>query len=377
MDLRSREGDGLTLPSSPDRSMGKPREGLRSHTALRGIAAMTVLLGHLPITGLFPRSSTTFYLCQFFSWNVEAVFLFFILSGFILNFVYGGAPIRWRAFFVARFARVYPVYILTLLLALGNIFLSAAIREVPLPVSAGQVLANVLMTQSWPLVYQDSINIPGWSLSVEAFLYLLVFPGLILLRRRHTGLIALLTVPCAAVALWLQHDNGPLLDRLPGAYILEGCSGFLIGFALCQCVPNGVRSRFVDVASMLAVAAAILAFFDVLPKMALALILPSIVAFTIDQGTFLSQALSGRWLVFLGEISYSVYIWHWPIVLGLTHVWGVRSLGASELDPAASLTSKVGYLASSVLLSLVVGALSYFFFEIPVRKRIRTAFQAW
>jgi peptidoglycan/LPS O-acetylase OafA/YrhL len=280
---------------------------------------MTVLLGHLSIPSLFPGAPAIFSVSQLFSWNVEAVFLFFILSGFILNLVYGSAPIRWNHFVLARFARVYPAYFLALLLSLGNLFLSATIRHVPSPVPAGQMMANLFMVQSWPLVYQLSINIPGWSLSVEAFLYLLGFRSLIFLSQRHTNLLALLTVPCVVLGMWLQFDNGPLLDRLPGAYILEGCSGFLIGFVLRQCFPNGVRSRFVDLASIVVVCAALLAFFDVLPKMSLALIFPCIVAFTIDQGTFLSRVLSKKWLVFFGEISYSVYIWHWPIILPLTH----------------------------------------------------------
>ena len=87
-----------------------------SHTALRGIAAASVFLSHLyeeyrTAWHLDPKAFTLFL------WSWPAVDLFFMLSGFILCWVYLGRDVSpdWKDYLLARLGRILPLYYLTLI----------------------------------------------------------------------------------------------------------------------------------------------------------------------------------------------------------------------------------------------------------------------
>ena len=111
-----------------------------------------------------------------------AVSFFFVLSGFVLTYSYSGSDGRMRgtrsAFYLARFARIYPAYLLAAIAAIPLFFL--ALRQVHtlagtlMRVAAGGTLVAALV-QSWLPRTANYLNSPAWSLSVEAFFYLL-FP---------------------------------------------------------------------------------------------------------------------------------------------------------------------------------------------------------
>src|SRR6266446_1525759 len=113
--------------------------------------------------------------------------LFFTLSGFVLAINYGPAFARsltqpLRSYFVARFARVYPLYILALLLSfsvIGNFFYELAHYPGDTFTALGYYCS---MTQSWfhvPVFEEYRLRAvalaylpPAWSISVECFFYL-------------------------------------------------------------------------------------------------------------------------------------------------------------------------------------------------------------
>ena len=134
-------------------------------TPLRFLAAMCVVLFHFgrgipPFDGSIPFDLPS---------NAGlAVSFFFCLSGLIMASVYGGSAVAARDYWIARFARIYPLYILAVVmtLVLGGGY--------PLHT----ILLNILMLQAWVPGYPLALNAPGWSLSVEAFFYA-IFPFLI------------------------------------------------------------------------------------------------------------------------------------------------------------------------------------------------------
>ena len=71
---------------------------IESHSALRGIAALTVLMDHLRAFHFLPQQGVIGRLLQVFAWNDLAVFLFFILSGFVMGHVYP-SPVPLAALF--------------------------------------------------------------------------------------------------------------------------------------------------------------------------------------------------------------------------------------------------------------------------------------
>ncbi|HEY0420464.1 MAG TPA: acyltransferase, partial [Acetobacteraceae bacterium] len=128
----------------------------------------------------------------------DAVSYFFVLSGFIMTIVYAelsprGAPAYW----LARFARIYPVYML-------GLFLFVWVTGTWNWKAVG---LNLLLLQAWVPRFALSGNSVGWSLSVEAWFYLL-FPTLIGLSRRigparWTALVAACWVVTQVWVSWM------------------------------------------------------------------------------------------------------------------------------------------------------------------------------
>ena len=140
------------------------------------------------------------------------------------------SPVNWKHFFVARLARLVPVYEVTLVVALvsGLIWYGSAFSSAP------NIIANFLMIQAWVPGSWMSLNSPAWSLSVEVFLYVILFPCLVMIRR-WTGSCAIHFFLLSAGTIWgvifYNYASSRLfLDwRLP---LLTGIAGFGAGFSL-------------------------------------------------------------------------------------------------------------------------------------------------
>src|SRR5438874_6149347 len=202
-------------PSVPPRmntEVFRPR--LPALTSLRFFAALHVLLFHVQAMGAvfgpvwFRRLSSIGYV---------GVSFFFVLSGFILVYTYAGTQLNARDFWRARFARVYPAYLFALLIS-TPFFLFAVrhYKEINLPFMTFQamhvkltVALEMLLLQAWVPLAALSWNPVGWSLSVEAFFYLL-FP-LLLFRYSRLSFRQLSAV---IGACWLASN------LISGAYTL-------------------------------------------------------------------------------------------------------------------------------------------------------------
>ena len=117
------------------------------------------------------------------------VSFFFVLSGFILTYAhateYEAGRGNAQKFWIARFARIYPVYLFVMLLAA---LLSIGEFKNPLHILA--YAADLLLVQAWSMRMVNFFNGGAWTLSVEAFFYLL-FPFLALRLRPRTRSAAL------------------------------------------------------------------------------------------------------------------------------------------------------------------------------------------
>jgi peptidoglycan/LPS O-acetylase OafA/YrhL len=140
---------------------------LNSLTGLRFLAALVVVLQHA--TRHFAQVPV---LSELFDQGAVGVTFFFILSGFVLTWSHKPVRSKWN-FYRNRFARVYPLHLLTLLLSIPLVL---AAQEF----SWTSLVATVLLLQAWSpdRMVQFAMNGPSWSLSCEAFFYA-VFPFLI------------------------------------------------------------------------------------------------------------------------------------------------------------------------------------------------------
>ena len=214
------------------------RDRLPSLTGLRFWAALLVVTYHLS------RQYHRLPLVSSLVWyGRDGVTFFFVLSGFVLAWSYaGGAAVPARVFYRRRFARVWPLHVLATGFALA---VTAAAGGV-LPWRP--VLWSLPLLQAWAPSTVYGGNPAAWSLSAEAWFYLLLPVLLRTLLRRGDRALALLAAAtcCCGVALWIAgaYVGSPtlrdwLLDYLP----LTRTPQFLLGAVAGVAFRRGWRLR--------------------------------------------------------------------------------------------------------------------------------------
>ena len=284
-------------------------------TGLRFVAASAVLLYHFG-AGYLHRNGAPHPIVTLLENGFLGVSLFFILSGFILTHTYREAAINGRFFGVyalARFARIYPVYLLSLIIAL------------PLPLNpvltAKKAVLVLLMIQSWTLpksILGFSWVWQAWTLSIEAFFYLCFPLLLVLFRNMHTRLLVTLAAGLAAamVAFHLPivmsgvspATEWMAMTPLPVLRLAE----FSYGAILCELsrarfwiTVRGSLSEILLATAIVCVMA--LATTDGLRALTSVLIGLLIVLLAGGSGV-VSKILSARPMILLGGASYAIYL---------------------------------------------------------------------
>lgn len=205
--------------------MNPAREPLRALHGLRFFAAFHIVAFHFA-----PVSEGT-ALARFVHRGTPSVSLFLVLSGFVLayNYLDPSAPSRLgpRALWGARFARIYPVYLLGLLLGTPAFVRRIAVSEGWTLPAAEIGTAVVLLLQAWIPDAACMWNCPGWSLSAKAFFYLL-FPWLAAPFLRWTRRrIVLSTGAWLAAGVALQIGWSVVFDRLQACNDASAASAWL------------------------------------------------------------------------------------------------------------------------------------------------------
>lgn len=328
-------------------------------TTTRFIAASAVVFYHSGATWVLSHPQAPAMLRALLLNGYVSVTYFFTLSGFILHYTYRGGVVgaaKWRRYGIARFARIYPVYLLAILAMLPFVHWRG-LSDLPQFALIHWWLPNHLYHwRDW--------NMPTWTLSIEFFLYL-CFP---VLSRLITGLgsrwIWAIIAACGTFALasgsasifanseghyaWMLWTPIPLL-RLP-EFVIGICASelhlrregrpfpipawvFVVILLVVLCI-----SRAQWVAGFTTLTAA--GFMSAIAS---------------ERGSRLARLLSLRPLVLLGGASYAYYLFHQPVHFAL-----LRLFGASKL-----------VLAAQYPLLLVVAVLIFLFVEEPAREWIR------
>lgn len=288
-------------------------QDIKPLTAMRFFAAMWVVaFDYTPALGLgMPAVIAKGYL------GVE---LFFVLSGFILSHVYmqrfGEGQFVYSEFLWARLARVYPVHLATLL-GLGILIAAASLAGLDAGehvVVWGSLPAQLTLTQAWGFAPKGGWNHPSWSISAEWFAYL-AFPAFATLlwplRRRPWMAIGLAMLAVVALNIGFERVAGFPLTR---ATILWGALRIVPCFALGSAVwllwrTDLIRSPLWAIASLAAsligvLSAAHLGAPDWLSVCLFGVLIMSLASLA-SAG---SRLLTSPVLVYLGEVSFAVYM---------------------------------------------------------------------
>ncbi len=309
-------------------------------------------------------------------WANEAVDLFFMLSGFIFCYTHSSVgTIDWRQFYIARFARIYPVYALAVSVVIGlDLVTYLRYNAISRSLSPLRITKNLLGVQAWwGHATSESINLPSWSVSAEIFLYVACFPLLILLfgtSARSSVLRCIVLATLGALSIAGCYHYGHLHDA--PRPIIRGVAGFSIGFVLCSLLrtqqwrcrhPLGLA--IAGLLSLYLFGFLQLAFLPWLNHVAMMLGFVCLVYGTFENESLPGQILSARCFQFLGTISYSLYLWHIPAMLFL-HRAAKYVTGSDGIEKSQWFVI--------ILLPWVMGLsiISYYCFEAPLRGRIRS-----
>jgi len=301
-------------------------EYLSSLTALRGVAAILVAIFHFEMAAarFVPASQS-----MFFEKCYIMVDLFFIMSGFIMLHVYSkdfqqriqGETLK--KFFIARFARVYPLHLFSLLLLVvivrwltdwGN---PPIILEQP-----SDILPNILLLHSFGVTNIYSWNIPSWSISAEFAAYLLFpFIALFINRKRALSIILLLLLVVVAYysIMYVLPRKNPINPAIPVPHNLNttfdygyirGIAGFITGLLVylaygLQSVKKAFSGDAISFVILLAIGASLhFALNDGLTVFLFAMLVLSVAA---NKG-MIAGFCNTKVMQFLGDISYSSYL---------------------------------------------------------------------
>ena len=367
----------------PGREDSRPGDDqfITNLTPLRGIAALLVVIFHFEIVLVLflPRD-----ISRFFSKCYLMVDLFFIMSGFIIYHVYGEFFSRniykttFNRYIRARLARIYPLHIFTLIL---TIVLAVSqhfkwdeffnLHAIP---------THILMLQSFGLHSIYTWNVPAWSISAEFAAYILfpVFSFAIYRFKMITPIVTsfLIIFFYCLLAFKLSKGNATTgqynLDQTYDYGYLRGIAGFFAGGLIYQLYLKKIFYYLrADVILILLFALLFACLhFGVTDLVFIPVFLLLILSAAYNTGR-VKRFLSNRFLQWLGDISYSIYLMQFPLMLlvieSLPHFgiyWnGVYSLHLPYWEAAFSC---ILFLAALIGIS----ALSYQYIEIPMRRLI-------
>lgn len=362
--------------------------------SLRGFAAIGVALfyhyqhyiGINTYSGDYPFSSFGFW---FFKYGWSLVDFFFVLSGFVFSYVYkekiAQNKIGFKEYCFLRFSRLFPLHFVTLVLV-------AIFQWLRINTHLGYYIysfndtyhfvLNLFLVQSFGMDRGWSFNGPSWSISCEIVAYLIFF-GVTLKYRHHIWFYLIFILSGIFIANNNYHFfiiNSQVARVLMGFF--AGCFFYELNFFIYK---NHSRSPlgkmfkenhrpflYNGLVFLLVITILLKAKFygqDSLgnwSRIYTLIVYPGIIILAINN-PFLRALLSLKIFSLLGDISYSIYLLHFPIHLIIFLVNKIFNLHFDYY-------SKIFFLFNFTVI-ILISYLSYTYFEKPVLLYLRTWFK--
>ncbi len=371
-------------PRAPDSSAINRFEAL---DGWRGVCACLVVLfhfhGYSPIhTAPLVRNSYLF------------VDFFFVLSGFVIAWNYAdrlGSAAQVRRFLMLRLGRLYPLHLFMLLL-----FVAYEAAKMKFGASSGTgfegftgenspaaVLSNLFLAQSLHLHDSLTWNGPAWSISTEAWTYVLFALVCVTLGLRGW----MLAVAAALPPLWLLHVSSTGMDVTFDWGLVRCVFGFALGVGCAyfhRARPQSLLGRggLQTTALELVMVAAVVLFVSAVGKSAWSLLAPfvfavAVLVFACEQGA-VSRVFRTAPMRWLGTLSYSIYLTHFFFVMlvpvlvkKLTRqdLWTPMPLPGGQFVQVYGRNELEGTLFYVLVLALTIAfsAITYRWIETPGR----------
>ena len=342
-------------------------------TALRGLAAWWIVVYHFREQ---VNLSKVAFLQKVADHGYLAVDLFFIMSGFVIALNYAdylekpadGAVARFLGF---RLARIYPLHFVVLIMFIANPLAILLFSEMGFPgerYNQSYFVQSLFLVQNWGFNSGPAWNIPAWSISTEWGAYL-AFPLLAKLLSRVITPIraaaALLIMLTLVVGTGYAADG--LGENIGDVGLLRCLLEFTLGVTVFRVY--GLAAHLFPNATLMFVTgfiALVVGLTAGWPDYTFAPFALLIILISLLEGRSLgARALSGKILLYIGEISYSTYLIHYFV-----RDWSKFLLVGHGLPPVIAFTAYV-------LITAVISVVLYHSIELPGRRLGRVWVQAW
>jgi peptidoglycan/LPS O-acetylase OafA/YrhL len=360
--------------------------------SLRGIAALCVVLFHARHYDSFLKNSL------FIDNSGLMVDFFFVLSGFVIAFSYYDKLYSFRDLFnfqIKRFLRLYPLHLLMLLVftfitLIRNYYITSFGLEADYQGSTGNnfnaFMHNLFLTHSF-FVEDLTFNGQSWSISTEFYTYL-IFGFILVFFRKNLYLLCtvlVISIIIASFGVYSIHDPTYLTIK----NVTNGLGGisrciysFFIGSILFLITRHNnfvVMNLFQYVSLFICIA--FMSSADLYMEFLIAPILFGTLIFSLinSKHSILKRFLNNKLLVYLGTISYGLYMIHifvwWLINRILIEFLGFNSFCGEISKDCIETGPLIGNLVvvAGLILTYFLSGLSYKYLEMPVnayRKRI-------
>jgi peptidoglycan/LPS O-acetylase OafA/YrhL len=262
------------------------------------------------------------------SFGGGGVMLFFLVSGFCIHLPYVGSDaIEWKPYLARRFWRIYPPYAIAVILTIGCEWLAHSLVPADPVTSPDKVFRTLLMSQNYgDQAGQMMGNTALWSLPVEFELYLAYPVFLWMLRRYGARACVIVSGVVSAIATFLCLHGYPWLEGNFAHYWLIWCTGAL----LAEGWRMGTLPRFSAWYLPVFAVAGVVAVYTRLKDFSYPIQHYSWAVFyfflmwgglCFPQWIERVPAALRRGLLWLGMISYSLYLIHYPLFLAAGAAW--------------------------------------------------------
>ncbi|MGE4324035.1 MAG: acyltransferase family protein [Sphingobium sp.] len=352
---------GIASPPDTGAPTGATARYRRDIDGLRALAIVPVLLYHAHVAG--------------FGGGYVGVDIFFVISGFLITGIIAREVDEGRfsliRFYERRFRRIIPALSLTILAVLAVsawLYLPGDIDGVPKSALAATLFASNLWFFTDTGYFAGGADVKPllhtWSLAVEEQFYI-GLPILLMLLARwapgwRTMAIAAITALSLVLAIALQRDTSGFTFYLLPTRAWELFAGALLALGAVPAIRQRWAREAVAWAGIAAIAAAVTLYSrdTIFPGVtALAPVLGAAALIHCAPGTSAGRLLSLPPLVGIGLISYSLYLWHWPLIVFTEYA----------TDMPLSGTTRILVIGAS----LAAAILSWRFVERPFRDSRR------
>ncbi|MBX2849103.1 MAG: acyltransferase [Acidiferrobacterales bacterium] len=315
--------------------------------AFRGLFALCIVVFHLSVPGSITELA-------FFKSSELFVEFFFVLSGFVLvHSLHRKKELRFRSFISARFFRLYPLHFCMFLVIIFIEIVKYCLYKhsgltlhgIPFTghYAVKEVIPNLLLLHSWtPYTEPLSFNYPSWSISLEFYMYILLFMSLKLFKQ-YAKFVWIIVSTLAMIGLVTETTHIVKIAQRGLSCFFAGALTYQLYLQIKHIRPNLLIATVLEITLVISVIYSIGSVFPHKSVILSFIFTLTVLLFAFEAGP-ISSLLKTRIPQYLGRISYSVYMTHAPLLflialivpnsektIALHHLFNGNTLVVSQL----------------------------------------------